>query len=166
MTSSLAREPCGPCLETSLQDEHDLSDDDLKHDPARGGRKQDGLAISGDALHLSTQMTANKLVARTTLMQVTGLSHPSFFCPPISRTWHEGMPSFLAGGGEIEMRLLQWEVPGLCTCQERRATREQYPPGMISATSHFKMWTRCLPGASRVEITNDDAQCTKCINVY
>ena len=38
----------------SLQDEHDLSDDDLKHDPARGGRKRDGLTINGDAGHLST----------------------------------------------------------------------------------------------------------------
>ena len=36
VTSSLTREPCRPCLETSLQDEHDLSDNDLKHDPARG----------------------------------------------------------------------------------------------------------------------------------
>ena len=31
MTSSLAREPCGPCLETSLEDEHNLCNDDLKH---------------------------------------------------------------------------------------------------------------------------------------
>ena len=36
VTSSITGEPCGPSLETSLQDEHDLSDDDLKHDPARG----------------------------------------------------------------------------------------------------------------------------------
>ena len=36
VTSSLTGELCGPCLETSLQDEHDLSDDNLKHDPARG----------------------------------------------------------------------------------------------------------------------------------
>ena len=36
VTSSLARELCGPCLEMSLKDEHDLSEDDLKHDPARG----------------------------------------------------------------------------------------------------------------------------------
>ena len=107
VTSSLAREPCGPCLETSLQDEHDLSDDDLKHDPAMGGRKQDGLAVNGDAGHLSTQVTANKLVVRTTPMQVTGLSHPSFFFrPPISHARYEGMPSFLTGGGEIEMQLL------------------------------------------------------------
>ena len=131
----------------------------------QGGRKRDGLAVNRDAGHLSTQVTANKLVMRTTPMQVTGLSHPSFFRPPISHTWHEGVPSFLTGEGEIEMRLLRWEVPGLCTRQERRATHEQYPPGTISATSHFKMRTRCLPGASRVEITNDDAQCTKCINI-
>ena len=79
VTSSLTGEPCGLCLETSLQDERNLSDDDLKHDPARGGRKRDGLAINRDAGYLSTQVTANKLVMRTTPMQVTGLSHPSFF---------------------------------------------------------------------------------------
>ena len=78
VTSSLAGEPCGPCLEMSLQDECNLSDDDLKHDPAKGGRKWDGLAVNGDAGHLSTQVTANKLVTRTTPMHVTGLSHPSF----------------------------------------------------------------------------------------
>ena len=44
VTSSLAREPCGPCLETSLQDERDLSEDDLKHDPARGGGQEMGWA--------------------------------------------------------------------------------------------------------------------------
>ena len=81
VTSSLAGEPCGPCLEMSLQDERNLSDDDLKHDPARGGRKQDGLAVNGDTGHLSNQVTTNKLVMRTTLMQVTGLSHPFFFVP-------------------------------------------------------------------------------------
>ena len=79
VTSSLTREPCRPCLEMSLQDEHDLSDDNLKHDPARGGRKWDGLAVNGDTGHLSTQVATNKLVMRTTPMQVTGLSHPSFF---------------------------------------------------------------------------------------
>ena len=103
VTSSLTREPCGPCLETSLQDERDLSDDDLKHDPEKGGRKEDGLAVNGDAGHLSTQVTANKLVMRTTPMQVTGLSHPSFFHPPISHAWYEGVPSFLTGEGKIEM---------------------------------------------------------------
>ena len=45
----------------------------------KGGRKRDGLAVNRDAGHLSTQVTANKLVTRTTPMQVTGLSHPSFF---------------------------------------------------------------------------------------
>ena len=59
--------------------------------------------VNGDAGHLSTQVTANKLVTRTTPMQFTGLSYPSFFRPPISHAWHEGVPSFLAGGGEIEM---------------------------------------------------------------
>ena len=44
-----------------------------------------------------------------------------FFCPPISHAWHEGVPSFLARGGEIEMRLLQREVPKLSTHQEVRA---------------------------------------------
>ena len=44
----------------------------------QGGRKWDGLAVNGDAGHPSTQATANKLVTRTTPMQVTGLSHPSF----------------------------------------------------------------------------------------
>ena len=42
VTSSLTREPCGPCLEMSLQDECDLTDDDLKHDPARGAGKGTG----------------------------------------------------------------------------------------------------------------------------
>ena len=36
MTSFLTGKICGHCLEMSLQDERDLSDDDLKHDPARG----------------------------------------------------------------------------------------------------------------------------------
>ena len=36
VTSSPAREACRPCLETSLQDEHDLSDGTLKHNPAGG----------------------------------------------------------------------------------------------------------------------------------
>ena len=60
----------------SLQDEHDLFDDDLKHDPAR---KWDGLAVNEDPGHSSAQVAANKLVMRTTPMQITGLSHPSFF---------------------------------------------------------------------------------------
>ena len=62
----------------SLQDERDLFDEDLKHDPAKGGRKRDGLAVNRDAGHPSTQATANKLVTRTTPMEVPGLSHPSF----------------------------------------------------------------------------------------
>ena len=144
-----------------------LSDNDLKHDPAKGGRKWDRLAVNGDAGHLSTQVTANKLVMRTTLMQVTGLSHPSFFFLPTYKSClARGRAIFSRREGEIEMQLLQREVPGLCTCQEQRATCEQYPPRMISAISHFKMQTRCPPGASRVEITNDNAQCTKCINFY
>ena len=62
-----------------MQVEHDLPDDDLKHDPAKGGRKWDGLAVNGDAEYLDTQVAANKLVTRAMPMQVTGLSHPSFF---------------------------------------------------------------------------------------
>ena len=64
------------------------------------------------------------------------------------------------------MRLLQREVPRLRTCQERRAMREQYPPDTISATPHFKKRTHCQPGRHHLEITNDNTQCTKCINVY
>ena len=79
VTSSLTREPCRPCLETFLQDEHDLSDDDLKHDPARGAGNGTGWPINGDTGHPSTQVAVNKLVTRTTPMQVTRLSHPSFF---------------------------------------------------------------------------------------
>ena len=36
VTSSLTGEACGPCQETSLQDEHDLPDSTLEHDPTRG----------------------------------------------------------------------------------------------------------------------------------
>ena len=36
VTSSLAAGACGPCSETSLQDEHDLPDDTLNHDPTGG----------------------------------------------------------------------------------------------------------------------------------
>ena len=65
----------------------------------QGGRKQDGLAVNGDAGHSSIQVPANKPAMGTTLMKVTGMSHPSFFYPPLSRAWHEGVPSFLAGEG-------------------------------------------------------------------
>ena len=51
----------------SLQDECNLPDDALNHDPT-GGRKWDGLAINGDSGHPSTQVAANKLVMRTMLM--------------------------------------------------------------------------------------------------
>ena len=51
----------------SLQDEHDLPDDALKHDPT-GGRKWDGLAVNGDSGHPSTQVATNKLAMRTTLV--------------------------------------------------------------------------------------------------
>ena len=76
------------------------------------------------------------------------MSHP-FSLPTSSRAWHEGVPSFLCQGGELEMRLLRWEVPRLWTCQERRATREQYPPGTISATLCFWDGLNCLPGMCR-----------------
>ena len=46
VTSSLTIEPCRPCLETSLQDECDLSDDDLKHDPARGAGNRMGWPLT------------------------------------------------------------------------------------------------------------------------
>ena len=46
VTSSLTGEPCGPCLEMSLQDECDLSDDDLKHDPARGAGNGTGWPLT------------------------------------------------------------------------------------------------------------------------
>ena len=52
----------------SLQDECDLPNGTLKHDPTKGGRKQDGLAINGDIGHPSTQVTTNKLAMRTTPM--------------------------------------------------------------------------------------------------
>ena len=67
VTSSLTGGACRPCSETSLQDEHDLPDDTLNHDPA-GGRKWDGLALNGDAGHPSIQVAANKLAMRTTLV--------------------------------------------------------------------------------------------------
>ena len=53
MTSSLTGEACGPCWETFLQDECDLPDDALNHDPT-GGRKRDGLAVNGDSGHPGT----------------------------------------------------------------------------------------------------------------
>ena len=105
----------------SLQDEHDLPDIDLKHDPVRGGRKWDGLAVNGDTEHPDTQVPADKLVTRNYTNAGYQIEPPFFFCPPTSHTWHEGMPSFLTGGGEIEMRLLRWEVPRLSACQEVRA---------------------------------------------
>ena len=85
----------------SPQDERNRPDDVLKHDSSREGRKRDGLAINGDAGHSSIQVPANKPATRTTPMKVTEMSHPSpfFFCPPISRAWHKGMPSFLTGEG-------------------------------------------------------------------
>ena len=43
------------------------------------------------------------------------------------------------------------KVPGM------KSDGKKYPPGTISATSHL---TGCL------EITNNNARCTKCINVY
>ena len=51
----------------SLQDEHNLPDNALNHDPT-GGRKQDGWAINGDSGHPSTQVAANKLAMRNMLV--------------------------------------------------------------------------------------------------
>ena len=51
----------------SLQDERDLPNDALNHDPT-GGRKWDRLAINEDSGHPSTQIAANKLATRTTLV--------------------------------------------------------------------------------------------------
>ena len=130
----------------------------------QGSRKRDGLAVNGDPGHPSTQVTTNKLVTRTMPMQVTGLSHPSFL-PTYKPCLAWGHAIFSHGGGEIEMRLLWWEVPRLHTHQKQRATCEQYPPRAISATLYFKKQTHCPPAASHVEITNN-TQCTKCINIY
>ena len=51
----------GPCWETSLQDEHDLPDRTLKHNPT-GGRKRDGLAINGGTGHSRTQAAISNLL--------------------------------------------------------------------------------------------------------
>ena len=64
------------------------------------------------------------------------------------------------------MQLLRQELPRLRTCQERWATREQYPPGTISATLRLRDGLDRLPSTNCVEITNENANCTKCINVY
>ena len=54
----------------SLRDEHnDPVDDYMIHNPTRGERKRDGLAVIGDAVHLDTRVADNKLVARTTSMR-------------------------------------------------------------------------------------------------
>ena len=68
----------------------------------QGGRKRDGLAINSDTGHPSTQATANKLVMRTTPMEVTGLSHPSF-SPTCKLRQARGHAIFSHRGGEIEM---------------------------------------------------------------
>ena len=80
----------------SLQDEHDLPNDALNHDPT-GGRKRDGLAINGDSGHPSTQVTANKLAHENYACVGYRMSHP-FFLPTSSHAWHEGVPSFLCLG--------------------------------------------------------------------
>ena len=67
VTSSLTGGACRPCREMSLQDEHNLLDDALNHDPT-GGQEMDRLAINGDSGHPSTQVTTNKLATRTTLV--------------------------------------------------------------------------------------------------
>ena len=46
VTSSLTRGACGPCWEMSLQDEHNLPDNALKHDPARGAGNGTGWPLT------------------------------------------------------------------------------------------------------------------------
>ena len=150
-----------------MRDECDLSDDALKHDPVRG---------AGNGMGWLLTETLDTLVPRSPLTNLLRELHRCmlpewatfllFFCPPTSHAWHDSMPSFLWQGDEIEMQLLWREVPRLWTHQEWRAMGEQYPPGMISATPHFKKWTYHPPGAHHTEITNDNTQCTKCINIY
>ena len=47
VTSYPAREACGPCWEMSLQDEHDLYDSTLKHNPTRGAGNGTGWMLMG-----------------------------------------------------------------------------------------------------------------------
>ena len=46
VTSSLARGACRPCWETSLQDEHNLPDDTLNHDPTGGAGNGTGWPLT------------------------------------------------------------------------------------------------------------------------
>ena len=83
MTSFPTREIYGPCWEMSLQDEHDLPERTLEHNPMGGGRKQDGLAVNRGTRHPCTQAAVKNPATRTTLMQVTGMSHSHLlFFPP------------------------------------------------------------------------------------
>ena len=91
----------------SPQDERNRPDDILKHDSLWGARKQDGLAINGDARHSSIQVPTNKPAMRTTPMKVTKMSHPSPFLLPTHKLHlAQGRAIFSHRGGEIEMRLL------------------------------------------------------------
>ena len=131
----------------------------------QGGRKWDGLAVNGDAGHPSTQATANKLVTRTTPMQVTGLSHPSF-SPTYKLRLARGHAIFShQGRGDRDVIVMTGGAQTPHT-PRTKSDMQAVPTGMISVTLHFKKRTRCPPSASRVEVTNDNAQCTKCINVY
>ena len=60
VTSSPAREAWGPCWEMSLQDEHDLPDGTLEHNPT-GGREWDRLVINGGTRYSCTQAAVNNL---------------------------------------------------------------------------------------------------------
>ena len=61
---------------------------------------------------------------------------PFFFLPTLSCAWHKGVPSFLAEEGSRDV-IVATEGTRLRTCQEARATREQYPPQTLSATLCF-----------------------------
>ena len=61
MTSHPAEEVFGPWWETSQDDEQNLLDRNLKHNPA-GGIKRDGLAVNRDAVPSLTWATVNNLL--------------------------------------------------------------------------------------------------------
>ena len=96
-------------------------------------------------------------------MQVTELSHPSFFAHlkamPGTRACHLFSPGrgdkdavVTTGGAQTQ------HTPG--SKSEDATTRNNW------CHRHKISWIHSLPGAGRVGITNDNAQCTKCINVY
>ena len=131
----------------------------LKHDSTRGAGNGTGWPLMET---LGTQVSGSPLTSLLRELHRCRLPKWAtlllfFFCPPIKPRLAQGRAIFSRQGGEIEMRLLRQEVLGSRKCLEWRATCEQYPPGTISATSY---------STGRLEITNDNAWCTKCINVY